>query len=94
MNITASACLRRCTKVRRTGDAIGEYYKFRRREKYTLFVVLTPATLPHTKHQYRQILVGAFAKLPKATVSLITCPPVRQQQLVSHTTDFREILYR
>ena len=45
-------------------------------------------------------LLGAFAKLRKATISFImsirlsVCPSVRTEQLGSHLTDFDEICYQ
>jgi len=40
-------------------------------------------------------LLGAFAKLLKATISIVmsVCPFVRMEQLGSHWTDFHEICY-
>jgi hypothetical protein len=41
------------------------------------------------------IFLGAFAKLPKATISFLKslCLSVRMEQLGSHWTDFHEIRY-
>jgi hypothetical protein len=41
------------------------------------------------------LLLGAFEKLRKATVSFVmsVCLPVRMEKLGSHWTDFYEILY-
>ena len=48
-----------------------------------------------TYEHARVTFLGAFAKLRKATISfVISVPPsVRMEQLGSHWTDFREILY-
>jgi hypothetical protein len=45
--------------------------------------------------QGSEVILGAFAKLRKATISSImsVCPSVRMEQLGSHWTDFYETLY-
>ena len=82
--------------VRRTGNLIGgdtshDYYSLWTGEKYTLYGVFVPTVLS----QYETITNlgwGAFAKLQKATNSLVVY--VRMSQLGSYRTIFMKFYIR
>ena len=55
------------------------------------------ALLPsfETCHDFSDVLIGAFLRLRKTTISFVMspCPFVRMEQLGFHWTDFHEILF-
>ena len=59
------------------------------------FVWISELTANFALYNINVLVLGAFAKLRKATVSIIMsfCPSVRMGQLGCHWTDFHEICY-
>jgi hypothetical protein len=57
---------------------------------YRVISKRSTVSLAHDAQTLRQRCFSAFAKLRKATISLIVfvCPSVRMKQLGSHWTDF------
>ena len=64
------------------------------RELHVFYLCFNFCVFLKSKKFFEQVL-GAFAKLRKATISFVMSvrPSARIEQLGSHWTDFREILY-